>query len=342
MAARDLIVVGGSAGALVALRRLLASLPSELDATFLVAIHRGPALPGAMPEVLGRHTSLPVAYAVDDEVFQPRHIYVAPPDHHLLVSGERLRVGRGPREHGFRPAIDPLFRSAAREHGPRVVGIILSGAMDDGVQGLALIKRHGGVAIVQRPEDAEHDGMPTNALLEVDVDHVLPAAELGPLLARLTHERVRGTVSSHERDVAEVGGHGLRGTPPPGDLRPFVCPECGGALWERQPTAAARFRCHVGHAFTTRTLTALQDGRLEQVLWTALRSLEEHASLRRQLAGRALRGGLAAMADTYHRQARRSEERADVLRAILVAPSAPEIEVDAAEETVAPLSRSKV
>jgi two-component system chemotaxis response regulator CheB len=320
MAGRDLVVIGGSAGALEALSRLLQQTPSDVGATLLIAVHRSSQQPGAMPEILSRRGVLPVTYAVDGEAFRRGRAYVAPPDRHLLVSGERLRVTRGPREHGFRPAVDPLFRTAAREHGPRVVGVILSGVLDDGTEGLALVKRHGGVAVVQRPDDAEHDGMPTSALEQIDVDHSLPAADIGPLLARLADEVVPGTAPLHVHDVAECGDTGLRTKPPPGALEPFTCPECGGPLWKSHPTREGRYRCHVGHAFTGRTLMSLQEGKLEEALWTALRHLEEHAALRRRLAARARGGALHAMADVYEHEAERSEERATTLRRILVAP----------------------
>ena len=319
MAGRDLVVIGGSAGALEALKALLAATPSTIESALLVVIHRGPELPGAMPEVLARSSTLPAHYAVDGEPFRYGHVHIAPPDHHLLVSGDQMRVTRGPTEHGLRPAIDPLFRTAAREHGPRTVGVILSGVLDDGVDGLALVKRHDGVAIVQRPDDAAHDDMPEHALAQVAVDHSLPASQIGPLLARLANETVTPLGSQGTHDVAEGGDAALRQGQPPGVLQPYQCPECGGSLWQSQPAGQPYFRCHVGHTFTLRTLLALQDGKLERTMWTALRSLEEHAALRRKLAVRARGGALEAMAAVYEEQARRSEERADTLRHILVA-----------------------
>ena len=321
MAGRDLVVIGGSAGALEALGRLMDSVPGSIRAALLIAIHRSAELPGGMPSVLARHTPLPVTYAVDGEMFRLGHVYVAPPDHHLLVSADRLRVTRGPREHGLRPAVDPLFRTAARAHGPRTVGVILSGVLDDGIEGLALVKRHGGMAIVQRPEDAAHDAMPAGALARIDVDHVLPADDVGLLLARIAIEPVLPVLLTRpRRDVTEGGDCALRGEPLPGALQPFVCPECGGALWQSVVAGTAHLQCHVGHGFTMRTLLALQDGKLEQALWAALRTLEEHAALRRRLASRARAGALTATAEAYEREAERSEQRGDTLRGILVEP----------------------
>lgn len=334
MAGRDLVVIGGSAGALEALTALVSRIPLRMASTLLIAVHRGTEAPGRMPEVLSRCGTLHAEYAANDEVFEAGRIYIAPPDHHLLVSGNALRVTRGPREHGFRPAIDPLFRTAAREHGPRTVGVILSGALDDGVEGLALVKRHGGVAIVQRPDDAVHDDMPTHALEQVPVDHVLPAGAIGPLLERLSHEQITSALPSPPpRDVAENGDAALRMKGPPGVLQPFACPECGGTLWQSHPGGQSYFRCHVGHTFTTRTLVALQEGRLERALWTALRNLEEHAALRRRLASRARGGALDAMAATYEHQARRSEEHANVLRTLLVEPDGESVPVTTSSDT---------
>ncbi len=320
MGARDVIVVGGSAGAIEASIQMLARLPPGLPGTVLVAIHRGPSVPGVLPQMFARAGPLPADYATNDEAYRPGRVYVAPPDRHLLVSGRRLRVTRGPREHGLRPAVDPLFRSAARELGPRVVGVILSGVLDDGTEGLALVKRHGGVAIVQRTEDAEHAGMPASALAHVDVDHVLPAASIGAVLTRLVAEPLRADAPAPGRDAADIGGNGLDGTPPSGALQPITCPECGGSLWETIARGHERYRCHLGHAFTARTLAALQDGRLEEAMWSALRNLEESAALRRRLAERATRAALVELAAVYATQAAQAEERADRLRTLLVDP----------------------
>jgi two-component system chemotaxis response regulator CheB len=320
MRGRDLIVVGGSAGAIEALAEMLAGIPPTLPATLLVAIHRGPTMPGVLPRMLERYGLLPAKYADDGELYRHGHIYVAPPDHHLLVSGERLRVTRGPREHGLRPAVDPLFRSAARELGPRVVGVILSGVLDDGTDGLEFVKRHGGIAIVQRTEDAQHSGMPASALERVQVDHALAAADIGAVLTQLAGEPVEAPAATDTQDTAEAGGEGLNGAPPAGVAQPITCPECGGSLWQTTAKQQDFFRCHLGHAFTARTLVALQDGRLEQTLWSALRNLEESAALRRRMAVRARGGSLVQMAGLYEAQAARAQERADMLRALLVDP----------------------
>ena len=185
MADHGIVVVGASAGGVEALAELAASLPSELSAAVFVVLHLPPTGTSALPEILHRHGPLPAAHVKDGEPIQPGRIYVAPPDHHVLLRTGHVHLSRGPRENGHRPAIDPLFRSAAREYATRVIGLVLSGALDDGTAGLLAIKSRGGIAVVQDPADALYPGMPSNALGHVPVDHVLPAASIGKLLARL-------------------------------------------------------------------------------------------------------------------------------------------------------------
>jgi two-component system chemotaxis response regulator CheB len=274
--------------------------------------------------VLARAGTLATSFARDGEDIRPGHVFVAPPDHHLLVSGERLRVTHGPTEHGLRPAVDPLFRTASREHGPRVVGVILSGSLDDGTLGLALVKRHGGVAVVQRVEDALMPGMPASAIQNVAVDHVLPAREIGGLLSRLAREQV--TIDpggrSSQPDVAQQGTAELRsGRRRRRRTTPLTCPDCGGSLRETRLLGQTRLRCHVGHGFTPLTLAAAQDKGLDVALWTAIRSLEESALLRRRLADRTRACGLVAMAESYERLAGESEERASMIRKLLTEPT---------------------
>jgi two-component system chemotaxis response regulator CheB len=185
VAGNNIIVVGGSAGAVEALKTLLQRLPDDLDAAVLAVIHLPPSSPGGLPEILQRSSALPVAWAIDGEAIHAGRVYVAPPDQHLLVEDGVVRLTRAPRENHSRPAIDPLFRSAALAYGPRVIGVVLSGRLDDGTAGLGAVKERGGVAVVQDPDEATQPDMPRNALEYTDADHVVPSVQLGPLLARL-------------------------------------------------------------------------------------------------------------------------------------------------------------
>jgi two-component system chemotaxis response regulator CheB len=329
MPTRDIIVIGGSAGALASLRKILRGLPADFPAALFVVIHIAPDSPSVLANVLSRAGPLPAQAARDGEPIMPRRVYVAPPDHHLLLNRGRVQVSRGPRENRFRPAVDPLFRTAAATYGARVIGIILSGGQDDGVLGLAQIKRRGGIAIVQDPAEAEASGMPESAIRQVDVDHVLRADDMSAViggLVRLPDEASVMTrnqpmpinLSENGHDAAEAGTDALRSGMLPGPPSPFRCPECGGALWELQDGELVRFQCHVGHGFNGESLVAAQSDELEGALWTALRALKESAALRRRMAAHARARGMAAIAEAYEEQAQESEVRAQVIRGTLV------------------------
>ncbi|HYR96430.1 MAG TPA: chemotaxis protein CheB [Candidatus Binatus sp.] len=248
MTPRDIVVIGASAGGVTALMELASGLPREFPAALFVVVHSSPDSPGFLPEIVSRAGPLPAAHAVDGERFSHGRFYIAPPDRHLLVEDGTVRVTRGPSENGFRPAVDPLFRTAARSHGARVVGVVLSGALDDGSQGLQVIKDLGGVAIAQHPDDALIPSMPRGAIRNVGVDHVLPVREMAAVITRLASEPVpEGTHAMSRRgprktDTTEEPPS-LQEETPRGPLSPFTCPECGGTLWEtRAPRRAARRR----------------------------------------------------------------------------------------------------
>lgn len=187
---RDIVVIGASSGGFEVLKTLVAGLPQELEAALFVVWHMAPDAPGVLARVLDRAGPLAAVQAQDNEAIVNGRIYVAPPDHHMLVNAGSVQLTRGPKENRFRPSVDPLFRSAASAYGRRVVGVVLSGSLDDGTAGLVSIKRHGGIAVVQDPEEAEFRSMPATALREVDVDHTVAAAEMADLLVRLTREKL--------------------------------------------------------------------------------------------------------------------------------------------------------
>ncbi|HEX8135353.1 MAG TPA: chemotaxis protein CheB [Actinomycetes bacterium] len=320
---RDIVVVGASAGGVEALTSLVGSLPADLPASVFVVLHVPATGGSALPDILTRHGPLPASHAKDGEPIEQRRVYVAPPDYHLLLRAGHVHLARGPRENGHRPAVDPLFRSAAREYATRVVGVVLSGALDDGTAGLLAIKSRGGVAIVQHPEEALYPGMPNNALEHVEVDHVLPAAGIAETLAGLTSEPVPEPARPASDDMtAEVelerfsmeaieGGH-------PGRPSGFSCPDCNGVLWEIQDGGLVRFRCRVGHAWSPQSLLTQQSEALEAALWVALRSLEERAALAARLAEPARRRGHVITATRFEDQAQEAQEAARLVRRLLL------------------------
>jgi two-component system chemotaxis response regulator CheB len=325
MAHQDVIVIGASAGGLQALSAVLGSLPDTLPACVLVVIHSSATGSGMLPEILGRATALPVAFGRDRDPVEPGRIYVARPDCHLLVTADGLHVVRGPRENGFRPAVDPLFRTAARAFGPRVIGVILSGALGDGTYGLSVIKHHGGTAIVQDPDDAIISSMPLNAIRSVEVDHVLPARDIGGTIEHLTRivderegvgemprrkDDLEPQLQSEETEVAEM--QELFG--PPSAL---TCPDCGGALWEVQEGRVLRYQCHVGHQYAPDNLEESQRDAIDGALWSAVRALEEHAALKMRMADRAAGGGLSKVSEGFAAGAREAHEQAQLIRTLL-------------------------
>ncbi len=247
----DIVVVGASAGGVQALVALVSTLPADLDATVFVALHVPSYAPSVLPTILSRRGALLATHAEDGEPVERGRIYVAPPDWHLLLAEGRMQLERGPKENGHRPAIDALFRSAAAAYGPRVVGVVLSGALGDGSLGLREIKARGGLAMVQDPGEALYSSMPRTAIDAVRPDLVAPAAELGRLLGEVVRTPVPTQrdleEAMHEVEMEEVEG-GASGAAQNGQPSSFGCPDCGGVLWSENEQAARAFRCRVGHA----------------------------------------------------------------------------------------------
>src|SRR4029453_2096496 len=278
-------------------------------------------------EILSRHGPLPAGHVRDGEPIQPGQIYVAPPDHHVLLRTGHVHLSRGPRENGHRPAVDPLFRSAAREYATRVVGVVLSGALDDGTGGLLAIKSRGGIAVVQDPADALYPGMPGNALQHVEVDHVLPAAAMGELLARLIADSAEAPADpapTGMRVEVEMEGFSMEAFEGhhPGRPSGFSCPDCHGVLWQIKDGGLERYRCRVGHAWSPESLLTQQSEALEAALWVALRSLEERAALARRLAEPARNRGHSITATRFEEQADEAQHAARLVRDLLLDPGA--------------------
>ena len=326
------VVVGASAGGVEASCRFVAGLPRDIEAPVLVVVHTSPTAPSALPGILARAGALEARHPEDGERLRNGVVYVAPPDHHLVLGEGAVRVTRGPRENGHRPAIDPLFRSAARSYGERAVGVVLSGVLDDGSAGIRVLKEAGGTAVVQDPDDAMYAPMPRNAMAAAAVDHVVAVADAGALVGKLVAE-LRGrstregspvtdapierelTLTRMEQEDVSVGE----------SLAPashFSCPDCHGVLNEISEVGAVRYRCRVGHAWAPESLLAAQTEGLETALWMALRTLEEKASLARRLAERAIAGEARHSQARFERQAADAQEGADAIRALIARSSA--------------------
>ncbi len=316
---RDVIAVGASAGGVEALRALVAGLPPDYPGALLVVLHIPRDSPSALPAILTRAGALPAAAARDGEQIEGGRVYVAPPNHHLLVLDGRVRLSHGPSENGHRPAIDPLFRSVARAYGVRAVGVVLSGARDDGAAGLAALAAHGGATVVQDPADALVPSMPTAALDRVTPDHVTAAAKIGGLLAGITAMTVPEKAPQAPDAVldGEVAMSDLAGVTtddlavsPAG----YGCPACGGGLFEMGGAALPRFRCRVGHAWSPETLLGEQAVATEGALWMARRALEEKGALSRRMA--ASRPGRTPTA-RYDRMAEDAEQAGALIRQLI-------------------------
>ncbi|MES2890200.1 MAG: chemotaxis protein CheB [Pseudomonadota bacterium] len=315
-----LFVVGASAGGVQALQGLAAALPADFAAPLLVVLHVG-SHPSILPELLRAAGPLPARHAVQGQGLQKGCITVAPPDHHMLVIGDRIELTRGPKEHHARPAIDPLFLSAALSQGPGVVGVILTGMLDDGTAGLQAVKQAGGAAVVQNPDDALAPSMPLSALKHVEVDHCVSLAQLPKLLCSLATRPVTGGPNrplpalQHELSITLTTGnamehlHALGATP-----STFVCPDCHGDLWEIGHSRPPRYRCHTGHAFTLRTLQHALSTATDDAVWNALRALQEKALVQQRMARLHREAGETELAEQMELAAKAADEQAAVLR----------------------------
>jgi two-component system chemotaxis response regulator CheB len=323
MAGRDIVVVGASAGGIEAVGQLVGGLQPDYSGTVFIVVHFPGSVTSTLPNILRRAGPLPARHACDGEAIEPGVIYVAPPDFHLLLENGVTRLTRGPKENGFRPAIDPLFRSAARSYGPRVVGVVLTGNLNDGTAGLRTIKQHGGLAAVQSLETALYQGMPRSAMEHVAVDYVLDPTEIPLLLNELALQPEPNleivSMSSDDLSPPDAGDvlAALDRRTQPGVPSTMSCPECHGVLWEVKDEELVSFRCRVGHAYSDEALLVHQSENLEAALWTALRALEEHSALSRRLAGRASGRGHARSAASFTEQAMDAEHHASVIRRVL-------------------------
>lgn len=334
MAERNIIVIGCSVGGVEALQRLVSALPKHFHAAIFVVLHLAPESTSVLPEILMRAGSLPACHPKDGEPIRPGRIYVAPPDHHLVIEDGKVRVSHGPRENRHRPAVDPLFRSAARSYGPRVIGVVLTGSLDDGTAGILAIKKRGGIAIVQEPAEAFCGDMPRSAMDAAPVDYVAPIDRIPELLQQLVAAQVaengsgRSTRLKKETEFAEFDMDAIEDENRPGMPSPFACPECGGVLWEMDGEEILRFRCRVGHAYTANSLGVEQTEAVEGALWAAMRALEEGASLARRMAEGAAKGKRPRMERRYRERAQAKMQQADILRKLIMESKTDPVDIE--------------
>jgi two-component system chemotaxis response regulator CheB len=319
--AKDIIVVGASAGGIEALRVLAGGLPADLPASLFVVLHTSPESPAMLPNILDRSGSLPALSPNDGDRIRRGTIYVAPPDRHLLIEPNLVRVTRGPKENRFRPAVDPLFRSAAQTYGPRVVGVILTGYLDDGTAGLWTVKQLGGTAVVQDPADALVPFMPLNAVTHVKVDYCLPLEEIAPLLVRLTSAAVAEEGAFQVPKEVEIEVNIAKeqkaldaGVLQLGEPSNYACPECHGVLLQLQEGTLFRFRCHTGHAYSIESLLADITEKMDDALWNSIRAFEEGELFMRHMAEHLDYGETDRTAESFIKRADETKRRANLMR----------------------------
>ena len=315
---RNIIVVGASAGGVEALLGFMRGLPADLPAAIFIVQHIPAYAHSRLDTILQGHTTLRVARGVDGEEIHAGCVYIAPPDRHLLVEDDRVIISRGPRENRFRPAVDTLFRSAAHAYRERVIGIVLSGALNDGTSGMWTIKRFGGLAMVQDPEEAMFSDMPLGVMQYTEVDYVRKVGEMGALLGDFCRRELHPSTQSDdvnknllriEVDIAK-GKNGLEmGILEEGTPSPLACPECHGALTEFKEGKLVRYRCHTGHAHTAESLLASVNMNIEKSMWEVMRGLEESRLVLEHLADQ-MGGGDEEIAERYRTRARQMQDQA--------------------------------
>jgi two-component system, chemotaxis family, protein-glutamate methylesterase/glutaminase len=327
MSIRRIVVIGASSGALDALRAVVPALSPEFPAPICIVVHTSPRSPGVLAAILARAGALPAENAIDGERLRPGRIYVAPPDFHLTVEPGRLRVTRGPRENGFRPAIDPLFRSAAQVFGPGAIGVILTGNLDDGVAGLWAIKQLGGVAMIQDPGDAMYPDLPSHAMRHVATDHVLPLSAMAATLHSLVSTAPDVTAPPSVPETLEVEvdiarDKHSRTTQWLSLAKPstFACPDCHGVLMQVPEGDRVRFRCHTGHAYSAESLLGAIGEGTEAALWNAIRALEEGALLIDRMAQHLQERHQDDDTRTLTHRSSEARRQADILRSLVGQP----------------------
>ena len=324
---RDVVVIGCSAGGVEALPRIIQQLPPDLPATVCIVQHLARTENPYLVEILRRNTRLPIDWAEQGVRSEPGRVYVAPPDMHMLFADHHLVLSRSPRENHSRPSIDKLFRSAAAIHGSRVIGVLLTGMLDDGVSGLCAIRDSGGVVVVQDPEDAAFPDLPARALLALEPDRTLPLDAIGSALLALTAEPAPRTAIPEsvvkEARVDHLGAVPAERMHELGPQTTTACPDCDGPLWKLGDERLRRYRCYNGHAATAAELVAASNAQVEVALWSAVRALNDRASTLETLAADAQRLGNEQTAETYSARGREARHHAELAREFILSLGRP-------------------
>jgi two-component system chemotaxis response regulator CheB len=323
---KDIVVVGASTGGIEALQVLVRGLPAEFKGTLFITLHTGAGSPNVLDKILNRVCELPVSNASEGAAIRPGRVFVAPSDHHLILEKDgHMRITCGPKENRFRPAIDPMFRSAAYSFGSRVVGVVLTGFLDDGTGGLWAVKERRGTAIVQHPEEATAPEMPLSAVKHVEVDHILKLADIPVMLVRLSNspvgdKGVKPMPREMEADVkiAQEENALAAGVMNWGEPSVYACPECHGVLMQLKEGRSLRFRCHTGHAYSIESLLSEFNEKTEATLWNAIRALDETVLLLRRLdsaLGQDQRDGAAS---ALRAKADEAQRRSEIIRNLIL------------------------
>jgi len=319
---RDIVVIGCSAGGVDALPRIVHQLPADFPASVFIVQHMAPTPPGYLVDILNRASTIPVSWGEQGERFERGHVYVAPPDVHMVFTEDHIALTRGARENHSRPSIDKLFRSAAAVHSSRTVGVLMTGMLDDGVAGLRAIQDAGGIVIVQDPEDAAFPDLPARALLAVAPDRVLPIDGIVPAL--LVHVQEKVLARSIPEPIALEAALDLHANATPEDMHrlgpqtPLSCPDCAGPMWQLGDEKDRRYRCYLGHVVTARELIGRADAEVEAALWSAVRALNERATTLETLARDAEMAGNHQSAKTYELRSREARTQSGLARQFMM------------------------
>ena len=325
-APKFIIVVGTSAGGMNALIEFVSQLTENMDAAFFIVMHLSrTSISDFLVHRLQPHTTLPCEVAKEGSTIETGHIYVAAPNQHLLVKKDNIILGRGPEENRWRPSIDVLFRSAAAAYSTRVIGVVLTGSLDDGTTGMLAIKRSGGTCIVQDPNEAEYPEMPLSVLDNMEVDHCLSLHEMGETIFEITKSNPEYIAAPQdviiESQIAERVVVDYENVKQLGAKSIYACPDCGGGLWDidKKNGKADRYRCHIGHSYSEKDLVVKQGEILESTLWIALRIMEERRTLLKKMEDDNSKRGLSKMALSYREKGDDIQFHVDRMKDILYA-----------------------